>query len=248
MQIVCYLQFICTKDIHAIRLQMPRSCRLTSPLAKSGQRRIICQPVCPAQHNRCFERETLVNSGDTTVNRGSFADSAGMIASIACAVHCAAMPMIIAYLPVLGLDWLAGDFFHQAMAIFCSALAVSAFIPGWRKHGSLVPAAAGLAGLALLTAAAFGLQGSCCVNCTSPGQGQILEPACGDAARQYCVQERLPLVSSQAPTCGFPTWTIPLMTPFGGLLLVVGHVVNHRRSCECRNSHCCLEFGPAKKT
>ena len=32
---------------------------------------------------------------------GSWADRAGMIASIGCAIHCAAMPLVLAYLPAL---------------------------------------------------------------------------------------------------------------------------------------------------
>ena len=43
----------------------------------------------------------------------TWADWAGMIASIGCAIHCAAMPMVLAYLPALGLGWLAGEEFHR---------------------------------------------------------------------------------------------------------------------------------------
>ena len=45
--------------------------------------------------------------------RRAWADWAGMIASIGCAIHCAAMPLVLAYLPTLGLSWLADEVFHK---------------------------------------------------------------------------------------------------------------------------------------
>ena len=49
----------------------------------------------------------------------AWTDGLGMLASIGCAIHCAAMPFVIAYLPALGQSFLAGESFHQAMAISC---------------------------------------------------------------------------------------------------------------------------------
>ncbi|MEM0925351.1 MAG: MerC domain-containing protein, partial [Planctomycetota bacterium] len=40
-----------------------------------------------------------------------WSDWIGMIASIGCAIHCAAMPFVIAYLPSLGLSFLSDESF-----------------------------------------------------------------------------------------------------------------------------------------
>ncbi|MEZ6100979.1 MAG: MerC domain-containing protein [Pirellulaceae bacterium] len=70
----------------------------------------------------------------------TWADRAGMVASIGCAIHCAAMPLVLAYLPALGLTWLSDEGFHKWMAAICFGLAAAAFVPGWRKHRSFLPA------------------------------------------------------------------------------------------------------------
>lgn len=96
-----------------------------------------------------------------------WSDSAGMVASIGCAIHCAAMPFVIAYLPALGLSFLADEAFHKWMAVGCFAIALTAFIPGFRKHGRLTPVVVGSVGLVLISVAAFGLAGECCAACSN---------------------------------------------------------------------------------
>lgn len=195
------------------------------------------------------ELAVVTSENSVASTRNNWADMAGMLASVACAIHCAAMPMVIGYLPLLGLQWLANESFHQVMAFVCLAFGVSAFIPGWRKHGSLVPACVGLAGIVLLSVAAFGLECSCCPTCSATDEAQVLELACGDEACQHCVQSEplsdspaVEVASSSVPaeTGSFAAWMIPLMTPLGGCLLVAGHLVNHRKKCGCRGDTCCL--------
>ncbi|MEN0109380.1 MAG: MerC domain-containing protein [Planctomycetota bacterium] len=168
----------------------------------------------------------------------SWADLAGMTASIGCAIHCAAMPLVIGYLPMLGLGWLAGEGFHQAMAILCFALAAAAFVPGWRKHGRFAPAIAGLAGVALLTGAAFGAAGDCC---PSPDDSASAV-TCDLADCEVCaatVQERAEVGAdgSGSPSADAPTGLLatvaPWLTPLGGLILVGAHVSNHRFAGAC---------------
>lgn len=173
--------------------------------------------------------EIGVGSAGGTSSRQAWADWAGMAASIGCAIHCAAMPLVFAYLPALGLSWLADEGFHRIMAIVCFGLALAAFVPGWRNHRSLFPIAWGVAGLILLNMAAFGLEGSCCASC--------------DAASACCVEDctasgvdsevALNAAENSNAIAGFP---VAWITPLGGLLLVVGHVANHRKNCGCK---CC---------
>ena len=169
----------------------------------------------------------VVSAGETVPQR-AWADWAGMIASIGCAIHCAAMPLVFAYLPALGLSWLADEGFHRVMAIVCFGLAMAAFLPGWRKHRSFAPIVWGVLGLALLNTAAFALEGGCCSSCTSAAT------SCVDGDCAECQIAATPETSREA-IAGFP---VALLTPLGGILLVIGHVVNHHKNCRCQ---CCTE-------
>jgi len=63
-----------------------------------------------------------------------FADRFGATASFLCAVHCAALPLIIAVLPAIGLGFLANHRFERGFVAFASVLAVTTLIVGFRRH------------------------------------------------------------------------------------------------------------------
>ncbi len=92
-------------------------------------------------------------------------DWLGVLCSFGCAVHCAAMPLVLATLPTLtSLKWLADPLFHQVVAVVCGILVARAILPGYRTHRDRrVLAAAGI-GLSLLFIAAFILPDACCSN------------------------------------------------------------------------------------
>ena len=175
----------------------------------------------------------------------TWADWTGLAASIACGIHCAAMPLLLSYLPSFGLSWLAHEGFHQWMTVVCFVFAASAFVPGWRKHKSLVPAFSGVIGITLLSLSAFVFGDECCAAAT--GSQLVQNPACTDAActdaactDAACSEQK----SSQATDiqksfqfASFTNW----LSPLGGLFLVIGHVANHRKNCTCSSGHCCLE-------
>lgn len=181
--------------------------------------------------NRMSQGLSVVNIA-TESSRWAWADWAGMTASIGCAIHCAAMPLVLAYLPLLGLEWLADEGFHQYMAILCVGLAIAAFVPGWRKHRSLTPMAWGIAGLFLLNGAAFGLEDTCC-----PPAGGEEVVSCTESACSACEVVEEPADVGPVAMAGL---VIPFVTPIGGLLLIVGHVVNHQKRGRCQNPECCL--------
>lgn len=181
---------------------------------------------------------TVVDSQSTLSPRAAWADWAGMIASIGCAIHCAAMPLVLAYLPSFGLGWLAEEGFHKWMALLCFGLAAAAFVPGWRKHGSFVPAIWAAAGLFLLTTAAFGLEESCCTSCSASHAASTTHTG---APGEGCALCELSAAKEPIAAAGV-SWSsvTPFITPLGGLLLVVGHLLNHRKSCNCQGTNCCL--------
>ncbi len=90
-------------------------------------------------------------------------DWLGVLCSFGCAVHCAAMPVVVAMLPSLtSLQWLNDPLFHQIVAVLCGVLVARAIVPGYRAHrDGRVVTLAGL-GLGLLFTAAFILPDTCC--------------------------------------------------------------------------------------
>ena len=180
----------------------------------------------------------------------TWADWTGLAASIACGIHCAAMPLLLTYLPSFGLSWLAHEGFHQWMTLLCFIFAASAFIPGWRKHKSLVPAFSGLVGITLLSLSAFVFGDECCAAATGSQLVQngactdvactdvaCTDAACTDAACREKKTGQATDIRNSFQFASFTNW----LSPLGGLFLVIGHIANHRKNCTCRGGHCCLE-------
>ena len=193
----------------------------------------------------------------------TWADWTGLAASIACGIPCAAMPLLLSYLPSFGLSWLAHEGFHQWMTVACFLFAAAAFVPGWRKHKSLVPAFSGVIGITLLSLSAFVFGDECgaaaaqnqrsqsaactvaaCADaaCTDAActDAACTDAACADAACTACSEEEIgqsPEVSTQYQFATFTNW----LSPLGGLFLVIGHIANHRKNCTCSSGHCCLD-------
>lgn len=72
-------------------------------------------------------------------------DRLGAYGSIACAVHCALLPVLIALLPSLGVALFAGDRMELAFVVFASLLGLGSLVWSYRRHrvlralGLLVP-------------------------------------------------------------------------------------------------------------
>nr|WP_199045846.1 MerC domain-containing protein [Dyella sp. ASV24] len=80
----------------------------------------------------------------------SLADRVGATASFLCAIHCAALPFVLALLPVLGLGFLADHAFERGFVMFASALALFSLISGYRHHHRPLALLLALPGLVLL--------------------------------------------------------------------------------------------------
>ena len=200
----------------------------------------------------------------------AYRDWLGGGASVLCAIHCAAMPFVIGFLPLLGLSFLADPAFHQWMVVICLALALLAFVPGWRRHHRLVPAAIGLTGLTLITVAAFAGPEECCPSCPpaeEPGVMTVAGPptpldapegpsstveAAAMSTEKSCGAGCCPEEDSAIVTAGaggfmdseFMSLVWLWMTPIGGVILVVAHLANHRFSTHCKMA-CCSSKGDA---
>jgi hypothetical protein len=151
------------------------------------------------------------------------------------------------------------------MTLLCFIFAASAFIPGWRKHKSLVPAFSGLIGITLLSLSAFVFGDECCAaatgsqlvqngactdatctdatctdaTCTDVACTDVActDAACTDAACSEQKSGQAMDIKKRFQFASFTNW----LSPLGGLFLVIGHIANHRKNCTCSSGHCCLE-------
>lgn len=65
-----------------------------------------------------------------------FVDTTGACLSFACAVHCLAMPLLVAVLPLIGLGFLVGERAELAIIIGAVVLATGSLAWGVRHHRS----------------------------------------------------------------------------------------------------------------
>ncbi|MGH8215485.1 MAG: MerC domain-containing protein [Rhodanobacteraceae bacterium] len=61
-------------------------------------------------------------------------DRVGATASLLCAVHCALLPFVLALLPLIGLEFLAGHMFERVFVGCAAALASASLVFAYRRH------------------------------------------------------------------------------------------------------------------
>ena len=88
-------------------------------------------------------------------NVANLADRLGATASFLCAIHCAALPFVLALLPALGLSFLADHGFERGFIAFASVLASWSIGSSYRRHRRPHAVWLLLPGLALLWLGAF---------------------------------------------------------------------------------------------
>lgn len=81
---------------------------------------------------------------------GNWLDRLGATGSLLCAVHCAALPLVFALLPALGVSTWLGDGFERAFVLFATALGLFSLVWGWRRHRVVRALGVLLLGLAVL--------------------------------------------------------------------------------------------------
>ena len=89
-------------------------------------------------------------------------DFVGLILAAACVVHCLAMPLVLVYLPLLGMSWLTDPRVHYALLGAGLTLGGLSFLPGYRvHHRAWIPALAAV-GLGTMAYAAVFQEDTCC--------------------------------------------------------------------------------------
>lgn len=192
-------------------------------------------------------------------------DSLGIGASVLCAIHCAATPILLAVLPNLSLTgWMASPWFHQAAAFVCIILVASSIWPAYKKHKDGKVLGFSSAGLALIFGSAFIFPADCCSSGACSGHvvaSKTDATATGHEDCAFCAAKAASDSSGETaqPTTGgsnspetllagvsltgFWNGMLHWITPVGGGLLVIAHYLNMRRSfgrcsrrCGCKVS------------
>lgn len=145
-------------------------------------------------------------------------DALGAMLSGLCIVHCLAMPLAVAYLPLLKLEFLEGDGVHQWLAMAAAGIGALSFLPGYLRHRRWSVLLLAGAGLLLLGYGAFLAPGECCLEC--------------------CRSEEV------APTFSL-NGLGGLRTPLGGVVLMLAHGLNcHFARCCSRGA--CHSLAPLR--
>lgn len=61
-------------------------------------------------------------------------DTLGISASLACAIHCALLPLFLNSLPLFGIEIIHNIFFEYGMIALAFAIGSYALYHGWKKH------------------------------------------------------------------------------------------------------------------
>lgn len=73
-------------------------------------------------------------------------DQLGITASLACAIHCAALPFVISTLPLWGLGFLANSWVEISMICLSLLIGVWSLASSYPKHKKIMPIAVLIAG------------------------------------------------------------------------------------------------------
>lgn len=80
-------------------------------------------------------------------------DALGISASLACAIHCAILPLILNSLPIIGIDLIDNEGFEYFMIVLAFAIGAFSLWHGYRKHHhSYTPLLIFIPGMLLLLA------------------------------------------------------------------------------------------------
>lgn len=86
-------------------------------------------------------------------------DAVGAAASFLCALHCAAMPILLSTLPLAGLEMFADHRFERIFVVLASLFGVAVIGSGYCRHRLPMVAATLVAGIATLLMGAFAMHG-----------------------------------------------------------------------------------------
>ena len=82
-------------------------------------------------------------------------DQLGMTASIACAIHCAVLPLVVTVLPLVGLEFLANKWVEISMICISLVIGAWSLISTYPRHQNLAPLLVLITGFVFIAAGHF---------------------------------------------------------------------------------------------
>lgn len=82
-------------------------------------------------------------------------DQLGMGASIACAIHCAVLPIVVTSLPLIGLEFLANTWVEITMIFFSALIGTWSIGGSYSKHKKWLPMILLLSGFSMIAIGHF---------------------------------------------------------------------------------------------
>src|SRR4051812_1591080 len=101
-------------------------------------RELVSIPACfkPTTARNAMEKERSKVNKDEGVKRLS---RWGTGLSLACGVHCLAMPLLIAIIPAIGFSFLVHGWFEVLMLVLSVVISSCGFCWGFKKHRKIDP-------------------------------------------------------------------------------------------------------------
>ena len=81
----------------------------------------------------------------------TYLDTAAVVLSGVCMLHCLALPVVLTVLPILNISLLEESIFHLLLLVFILPVSLIALSIGCRQHKDLVTLLLGVLGLSILT-------------------------------------------------------------------------------------------------
>ena len=172
-------------------------------------------------------------------------DRTGMALSVLCMVHCAAMPIVLAFAPAVAETFFASPHAHSWLAGASLVVALGTFLPSYFQHRHAEAFALACAGLVLIGHAAVSGDdcreaNTCCHQCVMKYECLLHEQPTDDGCKS--VESKMNSLASDvgAPLCTKEasmitvnsTWHL-WQTPIGGALLALAHLLNARFRRQC---------------
>ncbi len=78
-------------------------------------------------------------------------DALGISASLACAIHCAILPLLLTSLPIMGVNIVDNTFLEYFMIVIAFSIGIYSLLHGYKRHHhSYIPLVVFLAGVVFL--------------------------------------------------------------------------------------------------
>ncbi len=77
-----------------------------------------------------------MKANQSTINLAKL-DALGIGLSIACGIHCLAAPLLLSMLPIMGMEFIAGEGFETAMIVIIASLVGYVGFKGYQLHKNI---------------------------------------------------------------------------------------------------------------